>query len=549
DLPFGWGFNGTDAKLSDIFAGISTRNMTPHERAAFIQGKQKELTEFFGNDVWEFHKPTGEGGPRRILKAKWVLKWTKNDDGTPSAKVPKDAAELMGIEPNTLMKLIGPMYGQVKRRFKFRKWNDDDKMDYRGSDLTQTPHWENPKSDSSEIEVKMATYAKNLKPITIDQNSSDNTREFTIKEKRQLRGLLGALQWPSSQDCPHLSASVSIHQGQRLTATVGTAKEANKTLRFYKQHSDVGLKMKKIGQVSDVVFVAMTDAARGVRQGGSRQGGYVLLAYHKKILDGHESDFSVIDWKSFKLLRMARSSLHAESQAAAAGMDGLEFAKRFWAALIYDGVDITKDESTRMAGESALAVDAKGLYDAAQKESITSFQDKRTGIEVLALRERMEATMTRWRWVSSERQYADGLAKIAARQFFADRLRYGRLQLKHDPNYTAAKKKTKEERQESIDQTRPVTSAATRKATTPFMQLEVFATSCCRSAAHTEYDTKNENNGYGILVWFAMCFLCLGFCGAYPVASYLIKIREAEYKYKTELAVLRAKIEKEKIEK
>ncbi|CAK0855240.1 unnamed protein product, partial [Prorocentrum cordatum] len=472
DLPFGWEFDGADAKLSDIFVDISTRNMTPHERAAFMQGKRKELTEFFGNDVWEFHQPTGEEDPRRILKAKWVLKWTKNDDGTPRAKVPKDAAELMGIEPNTLMKLIRPLYGQVdaprrwwlravddfkasglkqhpldpcaflsfdedgnndgfillyvddmlgggdrrpcssysraitevKRRFKFRKWIEDDKMDYCGSDLTQTPHWENPKSNSSEIEVKMATYAKNLKPITIDQKSSDNTREPTIKEKRQL-------------------------------------------------------------------------------------------------------------------------------------------------PLIYDGVDITKDESTHMAGESALVVDAKALYDAAQKESIISFQDKRTGIEVLALRERMEATMTRWRWVSSERQYADGLTKIAARQLLADRLRYGRLQLKHDPNYTAAKKKTKEERQESIDQTRPVTSAATRKATTPFMQLAMFATSCCRSAAHTGYDTKNENDCYGILVWFAMFFIFLGLCGAYPVASYLIKIKEAEYKYKTELAVLRAKIEKEKIEK
>eukprot|EP00959_Pyramimonas_sp_CCMP1952_P444113 9298085-Pyramimonas_sp.AAC.1 len=68
------------------------------------------------------------------------------------------------------------------------------------------------------------------------------------------------------------------------------------------------------------------------------------------------------------------------------------------------------------------------------------------------------------------------------------------------------------------------------------MQLAVFATSCCRSAAHTEYDTKNENDGYGILVWLAMFFIFLGLCGAYPVASYLIKIKEAEYKYKTEFA-------------
>eukprot|EP00959_Pyramimonas_sp_CCMP1952_P177036 3700332-Pyramimonas_sp.AAC.1 len=85
DLPFGWEFDGTEAKLSDIFVDISTRNMTSHGRAASMQGKRKELTEFFGNDVWEFHKPTSEEDPRRILKAKWALRWT-NDDGTPRAK-------------------------------------------------------------------------------------------------------------------------------------------------------------------------------------------------------------------------------------------------------------------------------------------------------------------------------------------------------------------------------------------------------------------------------------------------------------------------------
>ncbi|CAK0884931.1 unnamed protein product, partial [Prorocentrum cordatum] len=612
--------DGTEAKLSDIFVETSTRNMTPHERAAFMRGKRKDLTEFFGSDVWEFHKLTGEEDFRRILMAKWVIKWTKNDDGTPramarlvlqgfndpyalSSAVPTDAAELMGIEPDTLMKLIKPVCGQVdaprrgwlravddlrasglkqhpldpcvflsfdedgnsdgfsllyvddmlgggdrrpgsdynraitevKRKFKFRKWIGDDKMDYCGSDVTQTPHWDNPKSNSSEIEAKMATYAKNVKPITIDQKSSDNTRGLTIKEKRQLRGLLGALQWPSSQACPRLSASASIHRGQLPTATAGTAEEANKTLRFYKQSSDVGLKMEKIGQVCDFVFVAMTDAVWGVRQEGPSQGGYVILACHRKIYDGHESDFSVIDWKFL--------------QAAAAGMGGLEFAKRFWAAMIYDGVGITKGERTHMAGGSAVGVDAKALCDAAQKESAASSQDMRTGIEAPALREGMEATMTRWRWVSSGRQYAGGLAKIAARQLLADRLRYGRLQLKHDPNYTAAKKKTKEERQESIDQTRPVTSAATRKATAPFMQLAVLATCCCRSAARSGCDMKGENDSHGIAIWFAMLFALLGLCGAYPVASYLIKTRGAECACKTELAVLRAKAAKERIEK
>ena len=40
--------------------------------------------------------------------------------------------------------------------------------------------------------------------------------------------------------------------------------------------------------------------------------------------------YSILDWKSFKLTRVARSSLSAETQAAAGAMDMLEFVKVFW---------------------------------------------------------------------------------------------------------------------------------------------------------------------------------------------------------------------------
>jgi hypothetical protein len=43
------------------------------------------------------------------------------------------------------------------------------------------------------------------------------------------------------------------------------------------------------------------------------------------------------------------------------------------------------------------------------------FEDKRTGIEVMVLKQRMCANNTHWEWVSSERQHADGLTEIQAR--------------------------------------------------------------------------------------------------------------------------------------
>ena len=53
------------------------------------------------------------------------------------------------------------------------------------------------------------------------------------------------------------------------------------------------------------------------------------------------------------------------------------------------------------------------------------------------------------RWQSSERQYADGMTKLAARQLLADRLRGGELMLVYDPSFTAAKKKEAAERNKS----------------------------------------------------------------------------------------------------
>ncbi len=71
------------------------------------------------------------------------------------------------------------------------------------------------------------------KPIVVTANAADD-RVATASEARQLRGLLGELQWTSTQACPHLSRSVSVLQGQIPSVQVKHLKEANKVLRFAK---------------------------------------------------------------------------------------------------------------------------------------------------------------------------------------------------------------------------------------------------------------------------------------------------------------------------
>ena len=97
-----------------------------------------------------------------------------------------------------------------------------------------------------------------------------------------------------------------------------------------------------------------------------------------------------------------------------------------------------------------MITDAKALFDSFHREGLSgNLVDKRTGLEILVLKERLGALNGTFRWMSSERQYADSLTKTGTRQLLADRLRYGKIKFTYDADYTAAKRKTKEEREKS----------------------------------------------------------------------------------------------------
>eukprot|EP00959_Pyramimonas_sp_CCMP1952_P180434 3772973-Pyramimonas_sp.AAC.1 len=61
----------------------------------------------------------------------------------------------------------------------------------------------------------------------------------------------------------------------------------------------------------EVAFVCMTDATWAVWRDGSSQGGYLMLAAHKDVLNSKTVEFVqyvVVDWRSWRLPRVSRSS-------------------------------------------------------------------------------------------------------------------------------------------------------------------------------------------------------------------------------------------------
>ena len=87
----------------------------------------------------------------------------------------------------------------------------------------------------------------------------------TQNEVSALRAVLGALQWPSTQIAPQLGATVSLLSGQITAATTEDLRDANKALKFSKVNNDVGFQFRPLGQISNMVLVAMSDASWGIR--------------------------------------------------------------------------------------------------------------------------------------------------------------------------------------------------------------------------------------------------------------------------------------------
>ena len=321
----------------------------------------------------------------------------------------------------------------LREKFNFKHWthiDEREKLDFCGCSFVKT---------SFGYQLGQPDYFSKIKPITIDPKRRDSAMA-TQNEVSALRAVLGALQWPSTQTAPQLGATVSLLSGQITAATTEDLRDANKALKFSKVNNDVGLQFRPLGQISDMVLVAMSDTSWGIWREGHSQGGYLLMLAPKEILVGETTNYIILDWRSFRLPRVSRSSLNAESQACAAAMDSLEYTRTLIQGCL--NADYTlQSPGEWVISKTALVVDAKALYDSIRAEVPQLSGDKRTKIEVMIVKEKMQECQTLLRWVSSEAQYADGMTKPSARQLLTDPLRTHMFKLQADEDFVAAKKK------------------------------------------------------------------------------------------------------------
>ncbi|CAJ1422108.1 unnamed protein product [Effrenium voratum] len=295
------------------------------------------------------------------------------------------------------------------------------------------------------VTLDHSKFVESLEPAIFEARDDDSP--VTEKERSQLRGLLGALQWRCYNTAPQHAARLSLIQSEVNTATIATVKAMNKLLREVQQQRQISVKVNALHcPAEDVEFYGWCDAAVGNRKDYGSTGGYVIAATTPGMDKGENSPLTIVAWRSARLPRVARSPLGAELQAMSECEEELMFTRYQWGELL--GMDIPPAEMTKalQAVKGTLVTDAKSLYDVVKRGDLNSagagLKEKYSTLEFLSLLERLKTGRTAVRWVHSDAQLADALTKPLAQGGSLDKvLCEHRWSVVFDPNYTSAKKR------------------------------------------------------------------------------------------------------------
>ena len=435
----------------------------PQERKLWLQ-LPKEALEILGapsNTRMFLKKPVyGQlDAPRRwyleAVRRLCSLGWVQHaldpclfmlyDENTPDPDLP-DHSALVGMLCLHVDDMLGAgdsanaryqeAESKLKEIFNFRTWEKDEQtLEYCGVKLHRKDFaWE----------LEQEEFIKKVKPITLHKGRSPED-EMNDQDRSQLRGLLGSLQWPSVQSAPFLQCSTSLISGRQKTGKLRAIIEANQLLNFAKKHADVRLQYVPLNvkTLADLRLCVTFDAAHGVREDATSQGGFLAFITTDEVFS-KETPYHVIDWRSFKLPCVARSSLSAEAQACGQASDMAEYICRFWSCMRYPPKKLRDCMDEKSTLVPTLITDAKALFDSYHKEGVAgaSSVDRRTSLEIRVSKEQLQSLGGRLKWVSSERQFADGLTKSTTRTLLAERLRHRQVKFVWDPEYKSAKKKS-----------------------------------------------------------------------------------------------------------
>ena len=232
---------------------------------------------------------------------------------------------------------------------------------FTGVDMTQ-------QGDYS-IASNQSAYVRKISPINTDPNRrTQPDLAITNEEQGLLRGLVGSLQYASTNTRPDLANRLSGLQSAINSATVETLLEANRLLHEAKRHHDLTITIKPIPE-DQLRFMVLSDKSHSYA-------GNIIVCTHANIVKNHECDpISPISWGSKKIQRVVTSTLSAETTSLATALDQLSWVRLYWKRLHDPTTTWHKPDEALCKVEPAISVntapsemdlavtDCKSLYD------------------------------------------------------------------------------------------------------------------------------------------------------------------------------------------
>ena len=201
----------------------------------------------------------------------------------------------------------------------------------------------------------------------------------------QLRALNGQLLWLGkpclSQSLAPLSLLMGQHRKPQWTRSMRCTSWPGRRLRGPECHSKSMLTILRLWLRTQMLGWT-------TRPDGNSQGKQLVFIANSELLQGKESNMSLISRHSSRLTREARSSSAADTEAAADGDDEAVYIRLCLKEVLFGQLDLQNWQSEARPILAALVVHCRGVYDALGRSSSScrGLKDKKSGLEALALK-------------------------------------------------------------------------------------------------------------------------------------------------------------------
>ena len=213
-----------------------------------------------------------------------------------------------------------------------------------------------------------------------------------------------------SRPCQRLESKPGLEQKDLEFSRSG------KLLAYARKTSLQTLIIRRIN-MSNACIIAFGDSSWANAPGFKSQAGFVIGLADQAALTSEGGLWSLLAWRSYRIKRVCRSTLAAETSACDVALDLAEYIRKIALEMLDVGqraTDRTQGQKDVVDLPTYVVTDCRSLFDLLTKMSApgASVTEKRVAIDIFAIREILPKE--RVRWVPTFKKLADGLTKIMA---------------------------------------------------------------------------------------------------------------------------------------